>query len=178
MLLNYLATHSNTVLRYKASDMCLHIDTDAAYLVAPGAMSRIAVYFYLGANTLISSPQTSTTKAPIRMLCKLLKHVVTSTGEAETGGFFVKYQHEIPIWYMLTALNHPQPPKIMKTDTIPHLLCQQYNKSKKNQIMGYALLLDYRPSQQQQILVAWDKGLHNLADYFTEYFPPNYHQHI
>ena len=42
MLMDYLATHPNAVLRFKASDMRLHIDTDAAYLVAPGAKSRFA----------------------------------------------------------------------------------------------------------------------------------------
>ena len=46
MLLNYLSTHSNTILRYYAGGMYLHIDTDAKYLVAPGANNRFAGYFY------------------------------------------------------------------------------------------------------------------------------------
>ena len=56
MPLYYLATHSNAVLRYKSTDMCLHIDTDTAYIVSPGVKSCIAVCFYLGTNTSTSSP--------------------------------------------------------------------------------------------------------------------------
>ena len=37
MLMDYLATHPSARLRYRASDMQLHIDTDAAYLVAPNS---------------------------------------------------------------------------------------------------------------------------------------------
>ena len=56
MLLDYLSTHPAAVLRYKASDMRLHIDIDAAYLVAPGAKSRFARYFYLSSDVTKSSP--------------------------------------------------------------------------------------------------------------------------
>ena len=46
-LLDYVASHSNAVLRYHASAMVLHIDSDAAYLVLPQAKSRIAGHYYL-----------------------------------------------------------------------------------------------------------------------------------
>ena len=45
MLMDYLHTHPNVRLRYHKSDMQLHIDSDAAYLVAPKAKSRVAGYF-------------------------------------------------------------------------------------------------------------------------------------
>lgn len=37
MLLDYAATHPDAKVRFKASDMVLHIDTDAAFLVQPKA---------------------------------------------------------------------------------------------------------------------------------------------
>ena len=46
-LLNYVATYSNAFLRYYANNMVLHIDSNAAYLVAPEAKSRIAGFDYL-----------------------------------------------------------------------------------------------------------------------------------
>ena len=46
-LCDYLHTHSHATLRYHASDMCLHIDSDAAYLAAPQSKSRVAGFFYL-----------------------------------------------------------------------------------------------------------------------------------
>ena len=44
-LMDYLATYPNVFIRYHASDMKLHVDTDAAYLVLPEARSQIAGYY-------------------------------------------------------------------------------------------------------------------------------------
>ena len=46
MLMNYLATYPNAKIRFYSMDMQLHIDSDAAYLVAPKARSRIAGFYY------------------------------------------------------------------------------------------------------------------------------------
>ena len=47
-LLAYAKHHSKHVkLRYHASDVCLHVDSDAAYLVMPGARSRFAGFYHL-----------------------------------------------------------------------------------------------------------------------------------
>ena len=37
MIMDYAHTYPNATIRYHASDMCLHIDSDAAYLVQPQA---------------------------------------------------------------------------------------------------------------------------------------------
>jgi hypothetical protein len=44
-LLDYVRTYPTTILRYHASAMILHVDSDAAYLVLPEAKSRIASYY-------------------------------------------------------------------------------------------------------------------------------------
>ena len=116
MLLYYILTHSNDILRYYPSDICLHIDTVAAYLVDPGSNSGFSSYFYLGSNSTKISPQSSQLNAPIHVLCKLLKHVVSSATKAETGGLFENCQAAIPLRHMLAALNHSQPYTIVKTD--------------------------------------------------------------
>ena len=41
-LLDYCCTYTDSKIRYYASDMVLWVDSDAAYLVLPGAKSRIA----------------------------------------------------------------------------------------------------------------------------------------
>ena len=46
-LLAFAKTHRNTSLSFHASDMSLHIDSDAAYLVMPNARSRFVGYYYL-----------------------------------------------------------------------------------------------------------------------------------
>ena len=45
--MDYTHTYPNATIQYHASDMCLHIDSDAAYLVQTQAGSRVAGHFYL-----------------------------------------------------------------------------------------------------------------------------------
>ena len=92
MLLDYLATNPNDKLCFIASKMILHIDTDAAYLVALNAKSRIASYFYLGDGT-----RQIPFNAAIHVERCLLKHVVASASEAETGGVIHNCQYGLHI---------------------------------------------------------------------------------
>ena len=46
-LLEYVATHSNTGIRYVASDMILNLHSDASYLSEPKAKSRAGGHFWL-----------------------------------------------------------------------------------------------------------------------------------
>ena len=48
MLLDYVTTYPNPKIRFYASDVILHVYSDAAYLVQPNAWSRYAGYYYLG----------------------------------------------------------------------------------------------------------------------------------
>ena len=112
--MDYLHIYPNDYLRYHASDMVLHIDSDAAYLVAPKARSRIAGYFYL-------SDHPNITKHPklngaVLVECKTLRHVVSSAAEAEVAGIFHNAGIAIHIRHFLKCLGHPQPPTPLKTD--------------------------------------------------------------
>ena len=42
MLMDYLHTHPDARIRFYASDMIIYVDSDAAYLLAEKAKSRIA----------------------------------------------------------------------------------------------------------------------------------------
>ena len=108
-LLNYLYTHPNTKIRYHASDMQLYIDSDAAYLVAPNAKSRIAGYFYLS-DKYIQGSSNPNPKLNVRIHIEyqLLKYVVSSAAEAETSGIFMNCKAAIWIKYMLEALGNHQ----------------------------------------------------------------------
>jgi hypothetical protein len=50
-LLNYCNTHPETKIRYHASDMILHIHSDASYLSENEAKSRAGGFFYMCSNT-------------------------------------------------------------------------------------------------------------------------------
>jgi hypothetical protein len=47
-MLDYLATHPDATIRYHASDMILHIHSDASYLLVSIARSRLGGLFFLG----------------------------------------------------------------------------------------------------------------------------------
>ena len=67
-LLDYVATFPDVYIHFYASDMVLTIDSDAAYLVQPGARSRIAGYFQLNSD----NKDTNFINGPILVECKTL----------------------------------------------------------------------------------------------------------
>ena len=94
--------------------MILNIDSDATYLVAPKARSRVAGYYHLTSN-----PKTTTNprlNGAIHVECKTLRHVVSSVVKEEVRGWGHNSQIAIPIRTLLHALNHPQTPPPVKTD--------------------------------------------------------------
>ena len=72
---------------------------------------------------------------PIHIECKLLRHVVTSTTEAETAGLFHNCQKIVEIKQMLTALGHPQgavpvkPDNAMTASFVTDMLKQKRSKA-------------------------------------------------
>ena len=174
-ILDYCATYPHVVLRYHASDMILNIDSDAAYLVSPGAKSRVAGYFQLN-SARHSNPNVN---AAILVECKTLKHVVASSAEAETAGVFHNAQRAIPIRYMLTKLGHPQPPTPIKIDNetatnfIHNNITQRRSKSWD---MRYYWLRDQQ--NQKKFDFYWDKSENNHGDYWTKHFTALYHRLI
>jgi hypothetical protein len=63
-LLDYLATHLDTTIRYHASDMILHIHSDASYLSVSYARSHLGGLFFCGNNP---PPNTISLMAPSSM---------------------------------------------------------------------------------------------------------------
>ena len=87
--------HGTLKLRYHASDMILHVDSDAAYLVLPRARSRLAGHFFFCSDPTLT--RTIRPNAPILTECKTIQHVVTSAAEAETADIFHNAQVTRPI---------------------------------------------------------------------------------
>eukprot|EP00957_Ditylum_brightwellii_P144970 11041965-Ditylum_brightwellii.AAC.1 len=66
-LLNYCATYPNAVVRFHASDMILHVHSDASYLTALEGHSRASQHFFLSAAS--KNPQKSpTSDVPLNRL--------------------------------------------------------------------------------------------------------------
>ena len=169
-LMDYCATYPHVKIRFFASKMILHVHSDASYLTAPGAKSRIAGYYYL------SNEAGTLDNPPFYVLCQLLKTVLASAAEAETAGVFFNAREIIYLRRHLETLGHPQPPTILTTDNSTTAAFAQNNlkmKKSKSWDMRYFWL---RQEDLEKVLrVKWDSGKNIKADYFTKHFPPSYH---
>jgi hypothetical protein len=106
-LLNHCNTHPETKIRYHASDMILHIHSDASYLSESEAKSRAGGFVYMG-NT--SKNDKKLTNGAILIISKVLKHVMSSAAEAETGAVFINAKEGAVLRTTLEELGHKQPP--------------------------------------------------------------------
>jgi hypothetical protein len=70
---DYLATHPDATIRYHASDMVLHIHSDASYLSVSNARSRLGGLFFLGNK----SPEQDTLNGSILNVAAVIKNVVS-----------------------------------------------------------------------------------------------------
>ena len=175
MLLDYMSTYPNALLRFYKSGMILHIDSDAAYLVLLNACSCYASHFFL--STLTPGHHNPMPNAPIHTECKTICSVVASAAEAETAGIFGNSQTAIIIRRALEALGHLQPPTPLKTDNstahdFVHSNIRQ--KHSKTWDMKYNWLRDREAHKDLHIY--WDKGTNNGGDYFTKHHPPAHHR--
>jgi hypothetical protein len=83
--------------------MVLYIHSNASYLSEPNACSRMGGHFFLSSPPLDSSSQTLATDKPppengaIHVNSTILKVVVASAAEAETGAMFYNSQDAVPM---------------------------------------------------------------------------------
>ena len=157
MLMDYLWTYPNAVIRYVAGTMQLRVESDASYLAVKGAKSRIAGHFNLepAKNYFNTTPQNG----PVITECVTLKNVVCSAAEAECGGLFHNCQKAIEIRRQLEALGHPQKRTEVKTDnstanSFVHATMQL--KRSKTWDMRWNWLRE--KAQQHIFKILWEKG--------------------
>ena len=97
-LLNYAASNPEAKIRFHASDMCLAIDSDASYLSESKARSREAGYFRLTDHPdKVKDGEMPTHNGPILIVSGIMKNVMASAAEAETGASFTYDQEGCPI---------------------------------------------------------------------------------
>jgi hypothetical protein len=111
-LLDYLATHPDTTIRYHASDMILHIHSDASYLSVSNARSRLGGLFFLDNK----SPKNDKLNGSILNVTSVIKNVVASAAESEVGACFQNTQSGAPLRVTLTEFGHSQPPTPLRID--------------------------------------------------------------
>jgi hypothetical protein len=175
-LLNYCNTHLETKIRYHASDMILHIHSDASYLSENEAKSRARGFFYIGSDT---KTDKNLTNGTILIIGRVLRNVMSSAAEAEIGAVFINAKKGAVLRTTLEELGHKQPPTPMETDnTTATGYSNGTTTKKRTKEMDMRFYWIKDRVKQGQFNVYWGPGYQNLADYFTKHPSPAHHKRM
>jgi hypothetical protein len=111
-MLNYMTTHPDATIRYQASDMILHIHSDASYISVSNAQSRLRGLSLLGNNP----PDQDKLNGTVLNVTSVIKNVFASAAESEVGECFHNAKSGAPLRVTLTELGHIQPLTPLRTD--------------------------------------------------------------
>jgi hypothetical protein len=119
-LLNYYASHPDATVRYIASEMHLHIHSDASYLSVVKARSRSGGIHFLSNKPSTQAPAPDSKPPPLNGAvhghCLIMKSVLSSATEAETGALFENGKDAPPLRIALQEMGHPQTATPIQTD--------------------------------------------------------------
>ena len=168
-LLIYAASHPNATIRYNASDMVLHLHSDASYLSEPGAHSRVVGHYFLSNNSTnpTKPPLTdSPLNGPIHTVSKILHNMMASAAEAEIGATFHNGQEAVPIHTTLQELGHPQPPtSIHVNNSTAEGFANGTIKQKISKAIDMRFYWIQDRTRKGQFLIYWKPGSTNLGDH-------------
>ena len=174
-LLDYLASHPNAAIRYHSSDMILAFDTDASYLSEVNARSRAAAYYYM-----TRKGNRAFTNGAIDVLSTIIKHVMSSASEAETGALYYGCKRALPYRVTLEEMGHPQtePTPVTTDNNTAHGLTMgtMTSKASKSNDMRFQWLKCRKAQRLFKFL--WARGHLNRADYPSKHHPAHHHQKV
>ena len=116
--MNYVATHPDAVLTYNKNNMIMAVHSGASYLTEPKSRSRARGPFFLSRDA--REPENS---GPVLNTVQIIKRMVTSAAEAETGTLFINTRNVIPARYLLEGMGHKQSATPVQTDNITVMGC-------------------------------------------------------
>jgi hypothetical protein len=182
-LLNYFATNPNATIRYHKSEMSLKIHTDASYLCEPKARSRVGGHFFLSdmpkdpQRTPLATDPAPPTNGPIKTNSNIMKFVLASASEAETGAMFHNCQDAVPIRTALAEIGHPQPATHVRGDNSTAIgIANKSIKQRRSKAIDMRFYWLQDRDAQSQFKYYWDTGEGNLADYSTKHHSVTHHR--
>jgi hypothetical protein len=143
--------------------MILHIHSDASYLSENEAKSRAGGFFNMGSDTKTGKKLTN---GAILIISKVLKDVMSSAAEAESGSIFINAKEGAVLRTTWEELGHPHPPTSMEID---NSTATGYSngtikqKCTKSMDMRFYWIKDRL--KQIQFNVYWGPGYQNFADF-------------
>jgi hypothetical protein len=137
-LLNYALAHPGTTIRYHASELCLHIHSDASYLSEANTHIRAGGTLFLSAKPADPTKNPSADAPPsvyngaIHTISAIMANVMASATEAEFGALFhnalaiVPLRTTPPSWKW--GIHNRKPPS-RQTMTAPRALLMKLSSS-------------------------------------------------
>jgi hypothetical protein len=175
--LDYMWTHPNAKICYRAFDMILNVHSDALHLFAPRARSHAGGYFFLGSLPVDSNPIKL--NSAIHITCTILKLIVAFAAKAELGALFLNAQEAKVLHLTLNKLGYLQPPKPIHIDNttfvgiVNNTIKRQHSRVME---MRYFWLLDGKT--QQYFKFYYQPGQENLGDYPSKHYTAYIHMHV
>jgi hypothetical protein len=109
-LLDYVATHPNAGICYKACDMILAVYTDASYLSQQNGKSHASAHYYLTNHN-----DKGFNNGAILLLSSIIKHIISSASKAEFAALYYGCKLAVPICTTHEEMGHPQLKRTMIT---------------------------------------------------------------
>ena len=173
-LLQYCARFPDNALVFTACDMTLFIQSDASYLSRPQARSVAGGVFYLG-----NSQNPTAINGPCLALSTIIPVVVSSVAEAEYAAVFMNAKEGSALRTILDSIGYPQSTTEILCDNMCAVgLASDTITPKQTKSINMQFHWIRDRVKQQQFLVTWRKGVHNLADFFTKPLPVHLHKTI
>ena len=110
-VLDYAASHPDSVLKYQASEIVLAGHSDALHLSGKKSHIRAGGYFFMS-NNITFSPNNGAVFA----ISIIIKAAMSLLAESELGALFINCKEAIPSQQALEEMGHKQPSTPMKTD--------------------------------------------------------------
>ena len=116
---------------------------------------------------------------PILNISQIMRNIMSSAAEAETGSLFINTKTGYVLRNTLEDMGHKQPPTPVQIDNSTTAgFVQRTIKVKRSKAFDMRFYWIQDRVDQKQFLVYWRPGRLNLADYFTKFHPPRVVQEV
>ena len=172
---DYVATHPNAGIRYKACDMILAVHTDASFLAKLGDKSRASAHFYL-----TNDGNEELNNGTFLNLSSIIKRVMSSASEAELAALYYGCKLAVPLRTTLEEMGHPQLKRTMvTTDNITSQgLTMSTMTPKASKSMDQRFHWLKCRDAQRQFTYLWRHSSLNCADYASKHHTAQHHKAV
>ena len=114
---------------------------------------------------------------PVMTIAQIIKHIMSSTAEAELGALFITSKELVPLRQTLAEMGWPQPKMPVQTDNSTTVgVTNNTIVPKRTKSMDMRFHWLRCREAQGQFRYYWDKGPNNKGDYNTKHHPDVYHE--